>query len=755
MAEWSFNPIFNSYGVVATLVVGMALLLLVAPSFGRVTRRRRIALIGVRVAVLLLLLLAMLRPTHVFTTTKQQSAVVMLMLDLSRSMTLPSAVEGKTRWELQRETLSKVEGPLADLAAEFEVRIYGYDKELHAVAMDGKRLTLPDEPQGDLTDIGTTLHEAVQRELGKRLMGVILLGDGAQTAFSPAVELPEAGRELARLEYPLYSVVFGPTGDVAQARDVAIENMPEQYTVFVKNELIVKGALRVRGYVNQVIPVELSARDPSGNESLIATTNVTAREDNQLVPVELNFVPPEAGQYQLTLRTAEQPGERVTRNNELSAFVTVLEGGLRVLYLYGDLLGEQRLLRRSINMSPDIQLDDIYVDPKNRSRWPINLDDELRFANVDVLLVESVDSTALGEANLKGIDTLVERGKGFMMLGGFNSFGAGGYRETALADLLPIEMGRFERQDVGFDSPISRDLHHWGELRTLPIGSHPITTLSRGADNQSVWSSLPGLEGANKFAAVKPRARILLESQNEIPLLVSGEYGKGRVLAFAGNSTTRWWQQGRQAEHRRFWRQVILWLARRDALEQSDVWIRLEQRRFNPGSRVTFTAGATSSAGEVIRDATFAAELVSGDGTRQTLRLSKDADLMSGAIESITAPGDYLVELKVTRQGKEVGIARANFQVLDRDIELSSLAAGHEAMTRLANLTAEAGGKVLAPEQLSGLLDEIKQRQSELQIEVQTKWQLGDTAADAWLFVLTVVGLLTGEWILRKRWGFV
>jgi uncharacterized membrane protein len=755
MTEWSLNPIFNSYGVVAMLVVGMALLLLVTPSFGRLTKLRRGTLIALRIGVLLLLLLAMLRPTRVFTTTKQQSAVLMLMLDQSRSMTLPSTVAGKSRWQVQRETLENIQDQLADLADDFDIRTYSYDDELHPLQLEGGQFKLPSEPTGDLTDIGSTLHKAIERELGKRLMGVILLGDGTQTAYSPQVEMPEAGRELARLEYPLYTVAFGPSGDVVQSRDVSIENMPEQYTVFVKNELVVKGAVRVRGYVNQTVPVELLVKDPNGETMRIATINVIAREDNQLLPVEMSFVPTEPGQYQLTMRTAPQPGERVTRNNELSAFVTVLEGGLRVLYLYGDLLGEQRLLRRSINMSPDIQLDDIYVDPNNRERWPIDLDDELQFANLDVLMLENVDSTALGKANMDGIAALTERGKGLIMIGGYNSFGPGGYRESPLRDVLPIKMGRFERQDVGIASPISKDLHLWGKLPMVPVGSHPVTTLAPGVDNVSLWKSLPPLEGANKFTDLKPRARVLLETPAKQPLLVAGEYGKGRVLAFAGDSTIRWWQRGRQLEHRRFWRQVILWLARRDDLEQNDVWIKLAQRRFNPGSRVTFTAGATSATGEALKDASFTAVVISEDGSRETLRLSQDDDVMSGAIDEVKQPGEYLVELTVTRQGKQLGTARANFQVLDRDIELSAIATGHEQLARLANLTKEAGGKPLAREQLPDLLQELKSRREELEVKVRTKWRLGDTAFDAWLFVLSVVGLLTVEWLLRKRWGLV
>lgn len=755
MTEWSLNPIFDSYGAVAAVMVGMLLLVVIRPSFGRITATRRWSLVAVRVAIALLILLAMLRPTRVFTTTKQQSAVLMLMFDVSRSMTLPSAIEGKTRWQMQRETLAKLQDGLSDLADDFEIRVYGYDNELRAIAFDGGQIQLPEEPSGDQTDIGTTLHEAVQRELGKRLMGTILLGDGAQTAFAPRVEMPEAGRELARLAYPLYTVTYGLPGDVAQARDVSIENLPEQYTVFVKNELAVRGALRVRGYVNQQITVELIAENPAGQSARVASSQVLAREDNQLLPIEMSFTPPAPGPYKLTLRTAAQPGERVTRNNELSAFVTVLEGGLRVLYLYGDLLGEQRLLRRSINMSPDIQLDDVFVDPRNQGSSRINLDDELKPENIDVLLIENVDATLLGDEHLKAIRELVEEGKGFMMLGGFNSYGPGGYRGGPLADVLPVELGRFEQQDVGLDKPISRDLHWWGELPLVLGDTHPVTALASAADNPHIWKSLPPLQGANKFERVKDRSRVLLETPDKKPLLVSGEFGRGRVLAFAGESTHRWWMRGHKAEHRRFWRQVILWLARRDDLEQNDVWLKLAQRRFNPGADVTFEAGAKSATGETLTDVTYQAVLVSEDGQRQPIQLSQDGDMMNGVINEVSQPGDYLVELSVSRGGTQLGSTRATFQVLDRDIELSNSAAGHEQMARLAALTKESGGKALAPEQLPDLLRDLKQRREELLVEVQTKWQLGDTALDAWLFVLAVVGLLTSEWVLRKRWGLV
>src|SRR5690606_5284760 len=126
---------------------------------------------------------------------------------------------------------------LADLGRQFEVKVYGYDSELHPIAMEGQRLALPTSPEGNETDIGGSIDAALRRELGKRIGAVIVLGDGVQTALDPAVEMYQAGRELARMGSPLYTIPFGPPGDAAQSRDVAVENLPEQYMGFVKNEL--------------------------------------------------------------------------------------------------------------------------------------------------------------------------------------------------------------------------------------------------------------------------------------------------------------------------------------------------------------------------------------------------------------------------------------------------------------------------------------------------------------------------------------
>lgn len=753
MSRWSLHPILDSPVLVGAVVVGLVLLLFVRP-YRPLPFLRRATLGLLRLLVILGLLVGLLRPTHVSTSTKRHSAVLLVLFDQSRSMQLPAVSAGKSRWQTQKELLDRCQPILAEMAPNIVVKAYAYDTALAAVAGEPGSWKLPAAPEGAQTDIGSAVFEAVRREAGQRLVGVVLLGDGVQTALEPRVEIQEAGRELARQGYPLYAAAFGPTGDAAQGRDVAIESLPEQFpNVFVKNELAVRGTVRVRGFVNQDVPVELVVESRDAKKQVVATRQVRARQDNQLVPVDLSWTPDKPGQYLLTLRAAEQTGELVTSNNALSAYATVREGGLRVLYLEGELRQEQLFLRRSINASPDMQLDFRWIESRRRDRWPVDLGPAFTSGEYDVVILGDLDSAALGETNAKALKQAVERGTGLLLLGGYHAFGPGRYQDTPLADVIPVTMGKFERQD--FDAPIRADMHHDRPLPLVPTGDHAVTRLAPPDRNEATWRGLPPLKGANKFLGVKTAAgvRVLAAAPDKTPLLVCGEFGPGRVLAFAGDSTWQWWRQGKQAEHKRFWRQAILWLVHREDLDKHDVWVQLRQRRFGVGSRVTFTAGAKTASGDVVRGAQFRAELVTPSGQRRTLRLSADGDEMAGEIDAVTQAGEYTLDIQAHAQGQPLGTAQVSFQVADRDVELANPAADPDQLARLADQTKRFGGRLLAAEQLPDLLRDMQRQPPEIEVEVQSKWQLGDTPTDAWGYVLGLLTLLTLEWALRKKWG--
>jgi uncharacterized membrane protein len=593
----------------------------------------------------------------------------------------------------------------------------------------------------------------LQVEQGKPLTGVLLMGDGAQTAFDPQVETQQAARKVRDdFAAPLFTVTFGLSGDSAQARDIAIDRLDEQFTVFVKNELAIRGLVRIRGYARQDLPVELLLTDDKNQTQSIGQRTIRASEDNRQVEVEFSYTPQTPGNYRLTLRSPPQPDEQVAKNNQLDAFLTVLEGGLRVLYLYGNLPFEQRAIRRAINASPDIELDDQFIDHRRRRMWPENLPPDFA-TKYDAFILGDIDKDALGQKNMEILAAAIEKGKGLLMLGGNASFGRGRYFRTPLADALPIEIDQLEAAE--FSDREADRFFLPGPITMVPRGSHPITRLTAESDNTAAWARLPQLLWANKFVRLKeaPGVRILLESPQGDPLLVSGEYGGGRTLAFAAESTYRWPLAGFGREHNRFWRQIILWLVRHDDRNRDEVWVKLDQRRLNPGSKTMVRAGARTAAGDPLADARLETVLVHPGGRREAMTLAKVSDEFR-AMLSPAAPGDYAIETIAYEGDRKVGEARAEFLVYDHDIELSTPAADPDLMGALAAWTRQEGGRAVAPEELPKLLADLASRPPEYEVR-QKRWKLGGTSGDAWLMLVLMTGVMTTEWYLRKRWGLV
>jgi hypothetical protein len=203
--------------------------------------------------------------------------------------------------------------------------------------------------------------------------------------------------------------------------------------------------------------------------------------------------------------------------------------------------------------------------------------------------------------------------------------------------------------------------------------------------------------------------------------------------------------------HRRFWRQIVLWLAKKDQQTAGRVWIRLAGRRVMRGSRVDFSLGADDTQGAPVRSAQFTTTVKTPDGSVEEVRPSKSGEGWAATFRNANKPGDYLITVKATDGAKDLGTAEARFLVPQQDLELDRPAAEPTLMAQLAKTTEAAGGAALAAEELPDLLKRLANKPPELKEEVIAKVTYWDT----WPFFLIFVGLLGTEWYLRKRWGLV
>ena len=751
--------------IVALIAV---LMLFIGPSFASIEFRQRMTLVLLRLGVLALAFLALLRPGCVDNVEQNQAGVCLLLMDISRSMDLPHIEDNSTRWDAVKQTIAANQSRFDQLTEkQIEVKFYQFDSELSQLEPKSGRVQLPESPSGSETDIGTSILDALLGVRDRRLLAMVLMSDGVQNVLDPEVEMVDAVEALNDMEAPLIAVPFGTVGDSGQLADVAITSFAEQMVVNKNSDLNALATLVSRGYANQDIKVDLVISD-GVTEQIVASELVRPSGAYEEMNVRLKYRPTEPGEYRISVRAVPMPGEIAVRNNSLDGFLTVRDKGMRVLLLAGSLGWEQRALRDSLPALDfvDMQFRPLFTPPADTrdQLWPVRdladeFSDETRY---DVYILCNVDSRALWNKRdktgpLADLAEAVKSGKGLLMIGGTHSFGAGGYADTPLADVLPVEMKASETQP--FDADILKELHINRPIPLVPSRDHFLTRISDSESSKEAWRALPPLVGANRLVPKKsPTVAVFLQSDDAArhPILISADVG-GRVLAFAGDSTWRWRMNDKRREFDQFWRQLILYLAFWDSKNDQNLTIELTKRRFAPNSRVRFGVNVRTATGDFVPGVDFKAILQQPDGTQEKIaivpngegyRCELNRDLMGNS-------GVHRIVIEATKDGEFVGRGEREFVVLDRDKEKANPAANPQQMARLASQTAEFGGAAIQPDQLSAVLDEYIANPPIKKIEIPTSYRFGESMTGASLFLGAFVLLLGIEWGLRKKWGLV
>ncbi|GHT10952.1 hypothetical protein FACS1894170_03890 [Planctomycetales bacterium] len=548
---------------------------------------------------------------------------------------------------------------------------------------------------------------------------------------------------------PLYAVPLGQAGLADTVRDIAVDSIQGNDRVFVRNHFIVSGSIRVNGFIDQPIPVQLLFENKNGEMSVVKMTQVTAKENGQLVPYRLSFAPPEIGTFQYTVRVVPQEKELVATNNEQSGFVRVIDGGLRVMCLSADRNFEQGPLRQSLAASEDINVQYVRLTGRGENHLEKLIKDE----PVNVFIFGDIDSTLLTTKEMQLIADTVKSGAGLIMLGGLHAFGAGGYAQTPLADVCPVELFKADRQMP--DTPIRADIH-WSADNPLPVIPtaeglrHFVLRLGRdSAKNAERWKQLPGLLGANRFDRLKAGATVLAEGANGERLLVTQMYGLGRVLAFAGDSTYRWRLAGFTEEHKLFWRQIVFWLAKMESGVNGDCWIVLDNDRLMLGDTAKFQVFLKTAEGDDVKDFKAKVTILKPDNNTETVQVVNENGTPTGTFRNTNFSGNYVVTAKVTPPADaEQREATARFLVYHRNLELDNPVAYP---TLLSSIAAMTGGKSVPPENLGKLIEELIKQSNDLVEKRETK----QTLFDSWYVLTAFILLLATEWFFRKRWGLV
>ena len=737
--EFRFAASTGSYVAAAAVAVAAGLTIL-AYRKGHGRPGQRIALAGIRLAILALILVCMFRPLLVVRAAVPQQNFLGVLLDDSRSMQIAD-VDGQPRASFVKSEFGASDrGLLKALSERFTVRTFRFSSAATRTTQESD-LTFG----GSQSRLGAALSGVRQELAGLPVAGLVMVSDGADTADAA---LGDAILGLKAEGLPVFTIGVGRE---TLSKDIQVGRVVTPKTALKGTTLMVDVVLSQSGFDGQKVTL-----DVEDEGTLVSTQQVSLPNAGTPASIPVRFTVNEAGPRVLRFRVSPQQGELVTENNAREALIDVRDRKEKILYFEGEPRYEYKFIRRAIPEGDNLIVTSLIRTADNKyMRQGVDGPDELVAAFPKTreelfayrsLIIGSLEAAALTGDQLKMISEFVDRrGGGLLMLGGPRAFAEGGWTGTAVADILPVVLDRNKVQPKG---TVMR-------LTIKPTRAGAATAVTQlGANEQASaerWNSLPVVTAVNRVDAVKPGATVLLmgtdESRAERPMLIFQRYGRGKTFAFLPQNSWVWQMHSTIAvddlTHENYWRQLMRWLV--DGVPDQ-VEPALTTERVEPGEGAILTANIVDPSFVELNDAAVMATVTAPDGTVSDVPMSWDGEHAGQYQATIPtkAPGWYAARIDATRAGKSVGSAVTHFRAAPGDAEYFDATMHAGTLRRIAD---ETGGRFYDPSNTSTLADDLRYTgRGVTTVEEHELWHLP-------IVLLLLVGLLCAEWGYRRVVG--
>ncbi|MEK9501351.1 hypothetical protein WI372_10225 [Gemmatimonadota bacterium DH-20] len=707
---------------------------------GRTSPGDRTVLATLRLAALGVLTFCLMQPTLILSSAVDQRNFVGILIDDSRSMTLPGE-DDAPRSAFAAEAFGAESALVEALSERFALRYFRFSHDAgrvpgpEALAFDGTR-----------TDLPSALDRAREELSSVPLSGLVVVSDGADNAGRP---LAEAMVPLQAASIPVFTV---GVGDEAIDPDIQIGPVELPRTVLEGSALVVDVLVSHRGFEGARVPVVVE----DGGLILVQDT-VTLEGDDEPAVARVRFSLDEAGPRRIRVRVPNQEGEAVTRNNVREVAVEVESQRQKILYFEGEPRYEVKFIRRAIADDPNVQVVVLQRTADNKFlRLDVDGPEELVDGFPDTreelfayqgLILGSVEASFFTTDQLRMIaDFVSERGGGLLALGGRNALAEGGYAGTAVDEVLPVVL----------EEPASDPRRAYTEIDVgpTPAGrSHPAAQLRTSDETpDSLWAALPPLSTLNRIERVKPGATPLLTGVHpggERVVLAHQRYGRGKALAFPVQDSWMWQMHADvpldDLSHETLWQQLLRWVVEG---VPSQVEVASERDAVEPGERVRITAEVLDSTYLAINDASVVASITGPDGSvvQQVMDWTVDEDGVYATEVLPDAAGRWTVDISAAFEGEIVGSGVLHLEAGPGDAEYFDAGRRTAVLERLAE---ETGGQYYTPATISSLPEDLQYTGAGVTItEEHDLWDM------PFLFLL-LLGLIGAEWSYRRMRGLV
>ncbi|QNN23228.1 hypothetical protein HED60_13420 [Planctomycetales bacterium ZRK34] len=750
-----WNPPFNAL-IMLVLIVGAAVLIALSYLWSaqkmKYAAPQAIATLVLRGLGFLLLILFVLQPMQLpkpREITMQRSVAV--LLDTSASMKQPvnSAPSAPTRFGHVRKLLDD-NHVFKQIQSQAQLNIYGFDQQAGALAADALAKY---EPQGKQTDLAAAIRQVAKIHDNDDLAGVLVFSDGRNTQGSdPAASLGE-------MKLPVYTVAVGSVllkeeTKTEQKKDLAIESIAADRRVILGRTANIALTVEATGFGARQVTVELLKGD---TDQVINTTAVAVSQQQSRRQALFTVKPSAVGVFKYRVRIPAEAEDSDPTNNQRDFEVEVVDPINRLLYVdrlrferrfFNQILEKQRSLRYTSVVPIDGERVMVQGNDPDGKRFGAAFSPE-QLVGLKAIVIGDVPASQFTGQQIAALYDWVDKGGALLIMGGPASLGDKGFAGTQLGKLLPITPAQSHAYLEG-QYPV--DL-------TAEGAAHPAFQKVKGR-----WGNAPPLLSRFAVAKVKPTATVLMMTTdtNAAPIVVAQNLGKGKTAVVLTDSTWRWslgYDQrtqsvGGQSPHTAFWSQLVDWLLPEltdTDRGQNQVQIITDRQAYEVGDQVMLMISVRDAAGEVVRDAEVQVTAATPDG-RPVQRVAKiDPSDTAGALYTASfeayMPGEFTIGVAAKRETADLGSDRVSIQVTQPIVEFTQTDPDPQTLTKLAEKT---GGSVLNEMQLGDLAAKINMTPRQVTIQPSADAD-AEPAWNRWLLLLAFIGLMSGEWFIRRK----
>jgi len=731
-------------------------------------------LLSFRTLALILAVPMLFEPVLRFTSRKDPDRPLVMLIDGSGSMSVPDVQNGPTRMQSIAQALA---GQWKPVTQAFEPRVIPFAMQTPA-EIDRPQQLASLNADGQATDLAAAVATALSK-IDRDDAEIVLFSDGNDNASADVAAAVRASRR------PIHTVLVGSESQQPTALvNVAVDRIDAGDEWTVRSSATIKVNVKSASLAGRVVDVNLAEVDEQGRASgSPQQTKLVLNPSPSGQDVSFDYTPTRTGVHRMAVWIDPVAGERSTADNKRIFQQLATDARVKLLYVEGRARPEYRELSRALARDASIEVATLLrvagdrfsagggIDGKPVTKLPFTLEQWRQF---DVIILGDLDVSFLNPQQLLAIEQAVSEGSGLIMLGGQSSFGPGGYQQTPIEKLLPVNVGgRESKQEKTEFVPQITDAGK----------AHPaMTGLADWFTGKRDDKGLQTLLGNVVVGAPKQGADVLLVHPVDPPqtVLAVQRYGKGRSAAFTADTTYRWYLPmrglGQQSPYTIFWGQLVRWVAGTDVKDRGTkpgVETLVDKSIFALGESVRVRALVRDQKGDATRFAQVSIKLTratptpAGEDQDKTIPLipAPARDGMYDATISNLGKGEWTAEVVASKDGAELGKQTIGFSVIPPADEMLKLAADPGTMQKIAS---ETGGYAYTLAQLPQLIDLLARKGGPQSLVEQRSVPLHNATRSVLAMMgvyptwaqrfdlpaqtLFVVLLLAVEWVLRRRW---